>query len=94
VFAERTGRLPEQTCTVLLLAAAEGIRRLATVLAAAVLGAAGESLDDAERAGLVTIRDGGLDFGHPLIRAAVQQAAAASERRRDRAIASGPGCRR
>ena len=71
MFAERTGRLPEQTCTVLLLAAAEGIGRLATVLAAAVLGAAGESLDDAERAGLVTIRDGGLDFGHPLIRAAV-----------------------
>ena len=83
VFAERAGRLPEQTRTALLVAAAEETGRLATVVAAAAaLGAAGEALDDAERASLVTIRDDVLEFRHPLIRAAVYQAAAASERRR------------
>jgi DNA-binding CsgD family transcriptional regulator len=83
VFAERTSRLPEQTRMALLVAAAEETGRLATVIAAAaLLGAAGEALDDAERAGLVTIRDDVLEFRHPLIRAAVYQAAAASERRR------------
>jgi DNA-binding CsgD family transcriptional regulator len=83
VFAERTGQLPEQTRTALLVAAADETGRLATVVAAAAaLGAAGEALDDAERAGLVTIRDDVLEFRHPLIRAAVYQVAAASERRR------------
>jgi DNA-binding CsgD family transcriptional regulator len=83
VFAERTGWLPEQTRTALLVAAAEETGRLATVIAAAAaLGAAGEALDEAERAGLVSVRDDVLEFRHPLIRAAVYQAAAASERRR------------
>jgi DNA-binding CsgD family transcriptional regulator len=83
LFADRAGRLPEPTRTALLVAAAEETGRLATVIAAAAaLGAEGEALDDAERAGLVTIRDDLLEFRHPLIRAAVYQAAAASERRR------------
>jgi hypothetical protein len=41
-----------------------------------------EALDEAERAGLVRVRDGAVMFGHPLVRTAVYQAATAAERRR------------
>jgi DNA-binding CsgD family transcriptional regulator len=53
------------------------------VLAAAeTLGVGPEALDEAERAGLVRVRDGAVMFGHPLVRTAVYQAATAAERRR------------
>ncbi len=83
VFADRAGRLPPPTRTVLLVAAAEPSGRSATILAAAAaLGVGDDALDAAERADLVRLRAGGLEFSHPLIRVAVYQAATDSERRR------------
>ena len=73
-----------------LIAAAAGTRAPATLVGAA-LAADGLSLDalgDAERAGIVRIRTGTIEFEHPLIRSAVYNAADTSEQRHaHRAIA-------
>ena len=62
VFTERAHRLPEPARWALLVAAAEDTGRLAVVLAAAeALGVGPEALDEAERAGLVRVRDGAAD---------------------------------
>jgi len=81
-FRTRLSRLPEETRTLLVVAAAEGIGELPTVLrAAGQLGAAPAALDAAERAGLVDTDGGRLDFRHPLVRSAVYQEAPLSRRR-------------
>src|SRR5207249_4036196 len=55
-FAARVARLPEDTQTLLLVAAAEETGSLATVLAAAArLGARVEALDSAEEARLIRV---------------------------------------
>ena len=90
VFAERAGRLPESSRCALLVAAAEETGRLAVVLAAAAaLGVPPEALDQAERAGLIRVRDGMLTFGHPLVRSAVYQGSTSADRRRAHAAVAG-----
>jgi DNA-binding CsgD family transcriptional regulator len=80
-FLARVRRLPEQTQTMLLVAAAEDTGELATVLRAATrLGAPSGALDSAERAGLVLVRGSRLELRHPLVRSAVYQAAPFSKR--------------
>src|SRR5918999_4544588 len=89
-FLARVDALSEETQTLLLVAAADDSGDLATVLRAAVqLGAAAESLDSAEQAGLVHVRGAGLELRHPLVRSAVYQAAPLSKRQAaHRALAS------
>jgi DNA-binding CsgD family transcriptional regulator len=89
-FLARVHRLPEDTQTLLLVAAAEDSGELATVLiAAAELGAASQALDAAEREGLVRVRGGHVEFHHPLVRSAVYHSAPLSRRHiAHRALAS------
>jgi DNA-binding CsgD family transcriptional regulator len=80
-FLARVRTLPEETQTLLLVAAADDTRRLATVLgAAAQLGVEAEALDPAEQAGLAYLRGSTLELHHPLVRSAVYQAAPLSKR--------------
>jgi DNA-binding CsgD family transcriptional regulator len=80
-FRARVDRLPEESQTVLLVAAADDTGELATVLrAAAQLGAAAEALDSLEQAGLAHVRGARLELRHPLVRSAVYQAAPLSKR--------------
>jgi DNA-binding CsgD family transcriptional regulator len=80
-FLARVDRLPEESQTLLLVAAADDTGELATVLrAAAQLGAAPEALDSAEQAGLAHVRGTRLELRHPLVRSAVYQAAPLSKR--------------
>jgi DNA-binding CsgD family transcriptional regulator len=80
-FLTRVRRLPQDTQTILLVAAADDTGDLMTVLrAAAQLGAAREALDAADDAGLVYARPPKIEFHHPLVRSAVYHGAALSER--------------
>jgi AAA ATPase domain len=80
-YAARVARLPEDTQTLLLVAAAEESGSLATILAAgARLDARVDALDAAEQARLIRVEGSRLDFGHPLIRSAVYQAGPFSRR--------------
>jgi DNA-binding CsgD family transcriptional regulator len=77
-FASRVTALPEATDALLLTAALEDTGRLA------VLEAAGHRIDDlapAERDRLVEVHQHRVVFRHPLIRAAVVEAATAAQRR-------------
>ena len=86
VFAERANRLPGPTRHALLVAAAEDTGRLPVVLAATrAIGVGVEAIDEAERAGLVRVRDDVVVFGHPLVRSAVYQGATTAQRRRTHA---------
>ena len=89
-FLARVRQLPEDTQTLLLVAAAEDSGTLATVLsAAAQLGVASQALDAAEREGLARVRGDQLEFHHPLVRSAVYQSAPLSRRHMvHRALAS------
>ncbi len=78
-FVRRAAALPEETQRALLLAAASDTGELGA-LERAVPGSAA-SLGSAEDSGLVVIRDGRVDFRHPLARSAVYGAASAGERR-------------
>jgi len=81
-FLERVRRLPAQTQTLLLLAAADDTGDADTILRAGrAYGATAEALDPAEAAGLLRAGTGVLEFRHPLVRSAVYQGAAFSERR-------------
>ena len=81
-FLERARRLPADSQTLLLVAAADDSERAAAVLGAAGrLGAGPDALDGAEQAGLVAVRGTRLAFRHPLVRSAVYEAATSSERR-------------
>ncbi len=82
VFLSQVRRLPEDTQTMLLLAAAEHTGDLRAVLAAAALVGAGTgALEDAERAGMVTVVDNRVVFRHPLMRSAVYGGATFLKRR-------------
>jgi DNA-binding CsgD family transcriptional regulator len=89
-FLERVRRLPEQTQTLLLVAAADDTSELATVVqAAARLGVGADALDAAEQAGLAAVRETHLEFRHPLVRSAVYQGSPLSKRQAvHRALAS------
>jgi DNA-binding CsgD family transcriptional regulator len=89
-FLARVRVLPEETQTLLLVAAADDTGELSTVLrAAALLDVGAEALDAAEAAQLVTLRDGLLELRHPLVRSAVYQGAPLSKRQTaHRALAS------
>jgi DNA-binding CsgD family transcriptional regulator len=80
-FLARVQRLPEETQTLLLVAAADDSGDLATVLrAAGRLGAATDALDAAEQDGLARARGTELELRHPLVRSAVYQGAPLSKR--------------
>jgi DNA-binding CsgD family transcriptional regulator len=80
-FLARVRGLPEETQTLLLVAAADDTGELATVLgAAAQLGVGAQALDAAEQAGLARPRGAALELHHPLVRSAVYQSATLSKR--------------
>jgi DNA-binding CsgD family transcriptional regulator len=82
LFLERVDRLPRHAETFLLVAAADHTGRLADVIhAAKSLGADAEALATAERAGLVSVADGGLELRHPLLRSALYGRATSADRR-------------
>jgi ATP/maltotriose-dependent transcriptional regulator MalT len=80
-FLARLRRLPGETQTALLVAAAEDSGDLGiTVRAARELGAGPEALDPAEQAGLIEVRTPELHFRHPLVRSAIYHGAPLSKR--------------
>jgi DNA-binding CsgD family transcriptional regulator len=82
-FRQQIERLPRDTRSALLLAAADDGGELGDILAAAAaLHLPEDALDAAERAGLIETDDARLTFRHPLIRSAVYEAATSGERRR------------
>jgi DNA-binding CsgD family transcriptional regulator len=83
-FARRVERLPEDSRRALLLAVValvyeSDVETIASALG--VLGLDGHALEPAEDAGLITIAGSRIAFQHPLVRSAVYQSAAPSERR-------------
>jgi DNA-binding CsgD family transcriptional regulator len=81
-FLHRFGALPEPTRRMLVLVAASDACGPAVLArAAADLGLAIDDLAAAEKAGLVTVGPGKIEFTHPLARAAMYADAAAPERR-------------
>lgn len=82
-FGRRLERLPEEARKMLLVAAASDAADIGTILRAwQLIGLAPSRLQPAERAGVVTIGQGRLEFRHPLIRAAVYASADDVERRK------------
>lgn len=82
VFLDRCRRLPPPVQTLLLVAAAEDSGHVATIrVAAESLGADPDSLDAAERSGLLVVDGDTVRVRHPLVRSAVYQAATSKERR-------------
>ncbi|MFE1595318.1 AAA family ATPase [Nocardia sp. NPDC058705] len=80
-FHGRVTRLPAATRTVLLIAAAAGAADLAPILrAAADLGASLRDLQPAQDAGLIGADGQALTWHHPLMRSAVYQGAALTDR--------------
>jgi DNA-binding CsgD family transcriptional regulator len=80
-YLQRVRRLPYDVQRLLLVAAADDTARLPLVVAAAArLGVPASSLDEAERAQLIRVRAGFLEFHHPLVRSAVYQGATTIER--------------
>ena len=81
VFLDRCRRLPPAVQTLLLVAAADDSGHVAAVRAAATqLGAGTDSLDAAERSGLLVVDGDLVRVRHPLVRSAVYQAATSRER--------------
>ncbi len=81
-FLRQVGAFGADGRRVLLLAAACDRADMATLEPAARrLGVDVGRLTDAEEAGIVTLRDGVVTFGHPLVRSAIYSAASAAERR-------------
>jgi DNA-binding CsgD family transcriptional regulator/tetratricopeptide (TPR) repeat protein len=81
-FLARVEPLPQDTRTLLLLAAADDTGNVGTVLRAAdALGVQADALDTAEKAGLLTTGGGLVRFRHPFVRSAVYRAAPFGERR-------------
>jgi DNA-binding CsgD family transcriptional regulator len=82
-FAARVDGLPAPTRTMLLIAAVDGTGEVATVVsAAAELGVTAEALERAEASGIVRTDGGRVAFRHPLVRAAVLDAATLAQRQR------------
>ena len=81
LFRQRIERLPEQTQTALLIAAADNAGDLPTVLrAAADMRLPTEAFDPAEHEVLIRIAEGAIAFRHPLVRSAVYDRATVSHR--------------
>ena len=81
IFAERVSQLSPAAQHLLLVGSAEETGDLATVLlAAADQGSGPAALEEAERAGLISVQNGQLQFRHPLVRSAVYQHATFSSR--------------
>jgi len=82
-YLDRARRLPPDTQTLLLLAAAEGTSDRATVQRAAIArGLDPVRLEDAEAAGLVRVESTRIEFRHPLVRSALYRGAGFVERER------------
>jgi DNA-binding CsgD family transcriptional regulator len=82
-FLDRCRRLPGDSQTLLVVAAADDSGRLGTVqTAAAVLGVEGGALVAAETSSLIRVVGGVLTFRHPLVRSAVYTAATTADRQR------------
>jgi DNA-binding CsgD family transcriptional regulator len=80
-FEGQIRRLPADTRTLLLAAAAEDSGDLGVLLAAAgALGVEAAALGQAEQAGLIGIAGGAVTFRHPLVRAALYHGATLSQR--------------
>ncbi|MFD4462127.1 AAA family ATPase [Nocardia sp. NPDC058480] len=80
-FHGRVTRLPAATRTVLLVAAAAGAADLAPVLrAASALGTSLQDLQPAQDAGMVATDGQSLTWRHPLLRSAVYQGSALTDR--------------
>jgi len=80
-FEGQVRRLPDNTQTLLLVAAAEGSGDLGAALdAARLLGVVTADIGPAEQAGLIRIAGGTVTFRDPLVRAAAYQAAVVSRR--------------
>lgn len=76
LFGDRARQLPEDTRTLLLVAAANDSDDLDTVLrAAALLGVAPVALDAAEAARMVSVTGAVIAFRHPLVRSAIYRGA-------------------
>ena len=80
IFAERVSQLSPAAQHLLLVGSAEETGELATVLRAAAQGSGPAALEEAERAGLISVQNGRLQFRHPLVRSAVYQHATFSSR--------------
>ena len=81
-YGRRLNHLPDDTRAMLLIAAASDSAELVTVLRAwQLVGLDLSRLEAAERVGLVSLDHGGVEFRHPLVRAAVYANADAVERR-------------
>jgi AAA ATPase domain len=82
-FRHRIDSLSGESRAALLIAAIDEVGDAATVVRAAVKAGLSEwALDDGERAGLITISAGGIEFRHPLVRSALSDAATQSALRR------------
>lgn len=82
-FSSRVSRLPVESRTALLIAAAESCGDLAAIeRAGATLDLDVEALAAAESAGLIRLAEGRVRFTHPLARSAVYGSAPFTERRR------------
>jgi DNA-binding CsgD family transcriptional regulator len=81
-FLKRTAALSPDSRRALLVAAAAHSGELGTIARAmATLGVAAQALEEAERAGLVSVTDARIEFCHPLARSAVYAGVPANERR-------------
>jgi DNA-binding CsgD family transcriptional regulator len=82
-FLDRCRRLPPDSQTLLLVAAADDSGRVGLIQqAAAVLGVDATSLEHVERSGLIRVTGAEVELRHPLVRSAVYAAATSAERRR------------
>jgi hypothetical protein len=80
-FRRRIERLPEAARLALLIAATDSRGELATVLGAmAAMDLAADTLDPAEKPGLIWTTEFAVGFRHPLVRAAVLERATLSQR--------------
>jgi DNA-binding CsgD family transcriptional regulator len=77
IITTRYGALPRPTQEALLLAAVADSPNVPT---AALPGLTADALAPAERAGLIRVDNAGVQFGHPLVRAAIYHAVPFAER--------------
>jgi DNA-binding CsgD family transcriptional regulator/tetratricopeptide (TPR) repeat protein len=81
-FEQRVGRLPAATRAALLIAALDDGDDVTTVVrAAGETGLPEDALDSAERADLVRVVEGAIEFRHPLVRSALVESSTLSQRR-------------
>src|SRR5205814_6719267 len=80
-FAAQVDRLDAPVRRLLLLAAADGADPGTLLRAAGRFGTGASELEQAEATGLITVRQGAVEFRHPLVRSAIYRGVAAAERR-------------